>query len=425
MTHEQRVTLGATRALPRAAKLLAAAVAVCVACWLAWASLCVGAARFVADHALRAREPREAELAVQLAPADPDAHFAHAWLLSNAGDLEPARAAYERALALRPRDHVLWLESGKVRERAGDAEGALDSFREAARLAPFYAQPRWQLGNALLRAGRIEEALAELRRAAESDPSLYPNLLQAVWHATAKDAPSFTRAASPHTRDEMLAVVRFLIKSGEPGEGLRELRESGAGLTAKARTTLVADLVAAEEFAGAYEVWSEGRGARGSFSDGGFEHDARMGEEGFGWRFESGTQNLRLSLDAAEPREGARSLKVEYAGNSEPSTSVVSQLLTVEPGARYRLTFAARTKELVTGGPPFVQVVSAAKSGEALAAAPPLSPAQTAWQDFALEFDAPAAGAVRVALKRQPCASAPCPAFGSVWLDAFALRRER
>ncbi|MDT7781461.1 MAG: hypothetical protein QOC99_3973, partial [Acidobacteriota bacterium] len=48
-----------------------------------------------------------------------------------------------------------------------------------------------------------------------------------------------------------------------------------------------------------------------------------------------------------------------------------------------------------------------------------------AWQDFSVEFNAPqtTSGAVRVALLRQPCTSSPCPAFGSVWLDAFTLRR--
>jgi hypothetical protein len=205
---------------------------------------------------------------------------------------------------------------------------------------------------------------------------------------------------------------------------MRVLRESGAEVSAEARRSLVADLITAEDFAGAYEVWSEGRGAgRGSFADGGFEAEARTDEEGFGWRFARDARGVKFSLDAEAPREGARSLRVEYAGNSEPSAHVVSQLLAVEPGARYRLNFSARTRELVTGGPPLVRVVSAAKPGGALAATPPLPRATDGWRDFSLEFTAPTAGAVRVALRREPCATSPCPAFGSVWLDAFALRR--
>jgi hypothetical protein len=279
------------------------------------------------------------------------------------------------------------------------------------------------LGNALLRAGSREEAVAELRRAAESEPRLYPNLVQTLWHASGRDPRALVRGAAPRTPEEALALVRFLIKEGEPGEGLGLLRGSGARLTDESRKTLVGDLIAAERFADAYAVWSEGRGPAGSFGDGGFEDEARSDEEGFGWRFASGGEGVRLSLDADAPREGGRSLKVEYAGNSEPPRPAVSRLVAVEPGARYRLTFSARTKELVTGGPPFVQVVSAAKSGEALAETAPLPASTDGWRESALEFTAPAAGAVRVALRRKPCATSPCPAFGGVWLDAFELRK--
>jgi hypothetical protein len=149
----------------------------------------------------------------------------------------------------------------------------------------------------------------------------------------------------------------------------------------------------------------------------------RADEQGFGWRFASGGQTIKLSLDADAPREGGRSLKVEFAGNSDPAQAAVSRLVAVEPGARYRLTFSVRTKEVVTGGPPFVGVVAAAKSGGALAESATLPASSNGWQDFALEFTAPPAGAVRVALRRRPCASSPCPAFGGVWLDAFELRR--
>lgn len=400
-----------------------AAFAVGCACWLAWASLRVGAARFVAEHALRTRAVGEAEAATGLAPSDADAHFARAWLLAQAGDSAGALRSYERALALRPRDHVLWLEAGKERERAGDVEGALASLREAVRLAPAYAQPRWQLGNALLRAGRFEEAHAELRRAAESDPTLYPNFIEAEWHASGGDPNTFIDNAGARTHEETAAVVRLLIREREARAGLDALHRSSVRLTPEEQRALVADLVAAGEFAGAYEVWSEGRGAAGTLTDGGFEEGARSDEEGFGWRFARAVRNVQLSLDAEAPREGARSLKVEYAGASEPSAPAVSRLVAVEPGARYRLAFAARARELVTGGPPYVEVVSAASSGEVLGAAAPRLPSTDGWQELAIEFTAPQSAAVRVALKRWPCHLALCPAFGALWLDAFELRR--
>src|SRR5205085_5768301 len=205
-----------------------------------------------------------------------------------------ARRAYESALKLRPSDHVLWLESGKVQERLGDVDGALADFREAVRLAPSYAQPRWQLGNTLLRAGTREEAVRELRHAAESDPRLYPNLIQTLWPSSGQDPRAFVRDAAPRTNDETLDVVRFLIKEGEVDEGLKTLRESGLRLTEETRKKLVTDLLAAEQFAAAYGVWSEGRGSTDSFDNGGFEEGTRSDEEGFGWRFALGGQAVRL-----------------------------------------------------------------------------------------------------------------------------------
>lgn len=398
--------------------------------WCAWGALLAGASRMVSGYAARAGARGAADDALALTPTDPEASFTRANLLADAGEYESAARAYEDAIALRQRDYVLWAELGRAREEAGDSDGALAALRESVELAPTYARPRWLLGNALLRAGRREEAHEELRRAAESDPRLYPNLLQTLWHDSGRDARSLVNDARPRTPEQALAVVRLLVRSGAADEGLKALRESGARLTPESRSALVADLVSAEAFAEAYEVWSEGRGGKtaDALADGGFEGEFRADEEGFGWRFARDVRGVALSLDTDSPREGGRSLKVEYAGASDPSARVVSQLIPVESASRYRLTFNARTKELLTGGPPYVSVVSAAKSGETLAASQPFAAGTNvtnAWQDFSIEFDAPAAGAVRVLLTRQPCATSPCPAFGSVWLDAFKLQETR
>ena len=309
-----------------------------------------------------------ADEAVKYSPGDPEGHFARAVILAYMGRAGESSDAARAALALRPRDFAIWLRYGQSLEEAGDAARAELAFREAVRLAPHYARPAWQLGNMLLRAGSRDEAFVELRRAASSDPALYPNFMQTLWYATDKEAASFARAARPETSEQTLAVVTFLVKSGAAREGLKALRESSAKLTPEARRSLVSDLIAAESFAEAYEVWSEGQADKtaDAFADGGFEGEIRTDEEGFGWRFARDARGVAFSLDSDSPREGERSLKVEYAGASDPSARAVSRLIPVEPGTRYRLTFSARTEELVTGGPPFFEVVSAAKSGEPL-----------------------------------------------------------
>jgi tetratricopeptide (TPR) repeat protein len=408
--------------MPAPLRACAALSLAALSLWCAWCALRAGASRVISDFAARAGDLRAADAAVSLAPADPEAVYARANILADAGEYAEAACAYEQSIALRPRDYVLWVELGRAREESGDADGALAALRESARLAPSYARPRWQLGNALLRAGLRAEAYEELRRAAESDPRLYPNFVQTLWQASDKDPRSLVRDARPRTAEQTLAVVRLLVKEGAAGAGLKALRDSGASLTDDARRTLVADLFGASAFAEAYDVWSEGK-PPGAFYDGGFEATTRADEEGFGWRFARDSQGLRLSLDSDSPREGSRSLKVEYAGASDPNLAAVSQLIPTEPGARYRLTFSERAKEIVTGGLPFVEVVSAGKEGVVLASLPPFA-ATSEWRDFSVEFAAPrGASAVRVTLKRKPCTSSPCPAFGSLWLDAFNLSR--
>lgn len=419
--HANRTKAGGARALTRAAAAVALSA---LSLWCAWAALRAGASRVLSDYAGRAGVREPAEAAVGLAPSDPEARYARANVLTDAGDYAGAAKGYEEALASRPRDYVLWKELGRAREETGDAEGAVEAYRRAVALAPNYAQPRWLLGNALLRAGRGDEASAELRAAAERDPSLYPNLVQTLWHASGRDPRRLADDIRPHTPEQTLAVIRFLIRQGATSEGVALLRKSGSPTPEAWRGVLLTDLLAAEDFADAYEVWSGGRtAAPGTLVDGGFEGELRAGEEGFGWRFARDAAGVRLSLDADSPREGSRSFKVEYAGASDPNTAVVSQLVPVESGARYRLAFSARARELVTGGPPLVRVVSASGRNDTLAESPALPAGRTDWQDYSVEYAVPqGVSAVRIELKRRPCTSSPCPAFGSVWLDAFELR---
>jgi len=411
--------------LPAVARGLVAVVAACALLWLAWVALRAGASRMISDYSVRAGVGEAADAAIRLAPKDPEGYYSRAGLLADAGDYGGAAEAYLAAERLRPRDYVIRVERGKALEEAGDTSDALEEFGEAVRLAPFYAQPRWQLGNALLRAGRRAEAVEELRRAADSDPNLYANFVQTLWYAEDKDAGALAREARPRTPEQALAVATFLIKVGEPADGVRLLRDSGARLPAESASRLVKDLIAAEDFEDAYALWSGERAAGpGLLDDGGFEGEARTDDEGFGWRFAHDGAAVKLSLDTDSPREGARSLRVEFAGASDPSTPAVSQLVVVEPGARYRLSFSARARDLVMGGLPFVTVGAATKGGGQLAASPDITPAAAEWRDYSVEFAAPGGvGAVRVALVRHACTSSPCPAFGSLWLDSFALKK--
>jgi hypothetical protein len=153
-----------------------------------------------------------------------------------------------------------------------------------------------------------------------------------------------------------------------------------------------------------------------------FEGTIKLSELGFGWQQPGSLENISISLDAGNPRNGNRSLRIEFNGNSNPASAVVSQTVLVEPGTNYELKFAARTEQLITGGLPQITVSEATAAGEAKPVASLTLPAEAgSWRDYSLSFRTGETQAVVINLNRQYCSSSPCPAFGRVWLDDFSL----
>jgi hypothetical protein len=96
----------------------------------------------------------------------------------------------------------------------------------------------------------------------------------------------------------------------------------------------------------------------------------------------------------------------------------------VQPSTRYRINFAARSEEIVTGGRPIVVVSDAGENGSELGKSSELDKGTSDWRTFSFEFTStPQTRAVFVTLKRQPCSTSPCPIFGSIGLDSFSLEQ--
>lgn len=386
-----------------------------------------GAARLLAKYAGESLAAETARRAVGMSPEDPETHSSLGLVLYNTKEAG-ALAEFERAASLRPLDYVLWLQLGRAREEAGDAEGTLLALREALRLAPFYSAPRWQYGNVLYRRGRLDEAFAEMRRAAESNPTLYPALADLAWGTYRGDASAVERVASPRNGAEQLALARLFARKGRPDLALSHFRAAGA-VEEDDRRRFLKELLAARQFVAAYEVWAGAResvrGGAGVFTEPGFEGRVNISELGFGWRQERAFEGVTLSIDTQSPNSGARSLLAEWGGHASPGVNVISQLVLVEPGARYRLSFHARTESVKTGGLPVVVVTDAsAEDARVLAESKTLPQGTSAWQEYSAEFNTTAkTEAVLVSLRRQNCDTNPCPMFGRVWLDDFSLRK--
>jgi hypothetical protein len=400
--------------------------------WGMWTSGREGLSQMLTGHSLLTEQLEEADRAIKLRPTIPEAHYVRASLLYKRGELFEASKAFERAVALRPRDYALWLELGRARDQANDADGALAAFRESARLAPFYAQPHWQLGNSLLRSGQRNEALAELQRAAASNPKLLPPALNLAWAILNKDPQAVEQALRPADPSAHLALATFFAGHGKAAEAINHFHAAGV-IPNEQRRTLLNELLASKNFSEAYAVWSSGRQRSGAVSpqggavvaDGGFEEPIALDDPGFGWQVGTHPQTVRTSLDPTSPHAGSYSLRVDWNGDSDPKIPIVSQLILVEPGTRYRLSFAARTEDLLTIGLPIVTVVDPGTDNRlTLKQSETFPRGASAWKNYAIEFaTTETTRAVQIVIRREECDSPHCAAIGHAWVDGFFLEK--
>ena len=396
--------------------------------WGIWTSGREGLSQLLAGHSLMTERIEEADQAIRLSPALAEGHYVRASLLYDREDFGEAIKEYERAVSVRPRDYALWLELGRARDQAGDPEGAIAAFRESTHLAPFYAQPHWQLGNSLYRIGRWNEAFKELRRAMISDARLIPAALDLSWPAFKGDARAIEQAIQPQTPSMHIALARFFVEHGEISEAVQQFRAAG-GMSEDDRRGLLKDLLKARRFVEAHEVWSSARtadtGRTSQFVDGGFESEIKLDDPGFGWQPMLRPEAVTISSDIQNPHGGAHSIRVDWSGKSDPADAVISQLLLVEPAARYRLSFAARTEELLTGGLPVVMVIDATDDrNRILIKSKTLRQGTNQWETYTSEFTtSETTSAVSISIRRENCDTTPCPAFGHVWFDDFSLAR--
>ena len=395
-------------------------IAVCVAG--IWLSYQIGYGRLLAKYASLTGNAAAGDKAVQFSPLDAQVHSARAATFYNAGLASEAAQELERAVSLRPRDDHLWLQLAVLRDELHHRK-ALGAFDEAVRRAPFYGHPKWQRGNYLLRNGSYDDAFADLRFAAASNLSLVPSLIDLAW-GVSRGNPQLTEQWAGITDDrKRVAFARFLASHGKAREALEQFRSTRVA-PLQARRELMADLIGAQAFREAFEIWRGMEPPDDRFTtvhDGGFEVSNTLDDSGFGWRFAHSSQGARMSLDANQPFAGKQSLVVTFIGYSEPTTALLSQLLLVEANRHYEVKFDARAENLVTGGLPVITVADAGGNKNVLGQSHPILFESPAWQSLSFDFRTDNETAVELRLQRKPCNNLPCPIFGSLWLDNFTI----
>lgn len=413
---------------PRRALRTAVCLGFLVLCLLFfWTAAKAGVARFLGRYVSIAGDLTVADRSISLAPSDAEPHRIKAAVFYESKQFAQAISELELAISLRPRDDYLWLQLGMAREAMEDSAGAALAFNESVRLAPYYALAHWQRGNFLLRQGSLQEGFADLRYASASNPDYLPILIDLAWAISKGDQRLTESYAQIDTPEMHLAFAELLARQGKGQEALEQLGRSGT-IPERTRKELVRHLISANDVKTAFKIWSEGKNnttpgiETTTIYDGGFEGTLTLDEFGFGWRVFRGSESVRLTADSTDRHTGSKSVAIEFLGESNPDTPLISQVILVKPSSSYRVSFAARAKEIVTGGPPVAVVGESAGSRKRLAESPLIDPKSPEWQVVSFNFQTePKTEAITLSIQRRNCTTAPCPIFGSLWLDSFSI----
>ena len=373
-----------------------------------------------------------AELSVDLAPNDPQTHYALAVLNEKtflSEYLPKSLREFEQAVALSPNDFRLWLAYGKARERSGDGAGAELALRRTLELAPNYAQVQWTLGNVLLRRGQIREGFFEIRQAAESDTNYRIPAIAAAWQifdgSLADVKQNIGDSANLNS-----ALMMFLAKQKRFAEAV----EIWNALPAEEKKTtlktegeaLFGELIAAKQYRTALEIQTSIDGesnaenfALGKIFNGGFEAEVKREKATvFDWQIADGAQP-QIGFDDNQKVGGTRSLVIIFNSSDGKNFRQVSQIIAVEAVRKYGFSLSYKS-ELKTSGTLHWEIVDDS-NGEVLAITNPISP-NADWTNLKTEFVTAAnTQAVTVRLVRESCKSIICPITGKVWFDDFSI----
>lgn len=371
-----------------------------------------------------------AQFAVDLAPSDPQTHFASAVLHEKTflpGDFERSLAEYERAAALSPADFRLWLELGKARDRAGDVDGAEKALRRASALAPNYSQVQWTLGNFLLRQGKEDEAFAAIRKAAESDKTYANPAIVSAWQLFQGDTARIKSyiGESDNLKAAFASALAREKRFEEAAEVWSGLHESARKNDFKAHgEEIYQKMLKAKKYRSALRIFAdigtadENKFAVGRITNGDFEANMLKSPSVFEWQIADGVEP-QIGINNEQKRSGNISLILIFNSTDGKAFRPITQLVAVEPGKKYVFQTFYKS-ELKTSGTVKWEILDAADS-KILASTEPVA-ATADWTGLKAEFVAPQmTDAVILRLVRVPCSTTLCSISGKLWFDDFSL----
>lgn len=410
-------------------------VAILLAAWAGWYAF----SREIGNMMAEVTAPTDinakatAYAAVWMAPGDPFVNWLVATTDNDSFIPEKAVASvknFENVVRLAPYDYRWWIELGRVREQTDDSVGSEKALKRAIELAPSYAFPRWQLGNFYLRQGRNDEAFGELKLAAQNNAIYREQVFYTVWDFFNEDKEQLERIVG-NSPQVQATLARFYATHEQPDAAVRtwesltpEQKEENRLIGLLIMQVLFEHKNFRASLHFVREMGHEPQAEMEKIQNGGFEAPVKTAgpkDIYFDWILVD-KDKLSVKLDSGQKHEGKASLRLNFNSLTVPVFANVSQIVALEPGVRYSLTFWVRTENLRSAGPPMVEV-SGINDPRSFGASPPFTTGTNDWQQMRIDFTVPndVDGAV-VRTVRQYCGD-NCPVVGTVWYDDFDLQK--
>lgn len=372
-----------------------------------------------------------ADLAVNFSPGDPLAN----WFLATSSrndftdaQIESSINDFEKVVKLAPYNFSWWVELGRAYEQGNQPEKAEKAFLRAVELAPNYTFPHWQLGNFYLRQGNDVKAFSELQKAADNNAVYREQVFSIAWDYYEQDPKKLEELAG-NSAAVRAGLAKFYAMKERAEESLRmwntlspeEKKENsevakiiGQGLYEKGFYREAVDFVR--------DLGIEPKAKAETVQNGSFE-DA-IGEKDytyFNWRVAK-VEKIDIKLDPTQKHEGNRSLRFTFNAYSGSIFYNLYQIVTVEPSAKYVLSFWVKTEDLKSGGMPLLEIVNP-KDDKIITTSQSFPAGTNNWQQIRVEFTAPeGVEGVNLRTSRSYCGES-CPLVGAFWYDDFRLEK--
>ncbi len=383
-----------------------------------------GLSHYYGDNAFRTGSDVDAVSAIYFQPENPDAYKVHGMLFLRNKDYDSAAEAFEKAIALRKNDFLLWLRLGYSRFKSGDINAARTAYHNGLTLAPRYSQPNYYMGMMLLENGQYEQAFPFLNKAAAYDPELYPEILHLARITYPSDPQAIELSVQPESVEARKIVARYLIKHDFMTDNMKSFLVADE-LSESEKNEFIGSLIEKQSFEVAREVWlsrlkNEDASGNELIFDGGFEQITESDAAGFGWQIDQKASAISVALDGSQFHAGSRAVLIKFAGNVEFGRRLISQLVYLQPNRKSQLTFFYRSTELVSAGLPSI-VVNDGVSNETLGRSAAFESTDGKWVLAKVDFVTKEAPVAFISLQRSNCNTSPCPIFGELSLDDFSL----